>query len=290
LNRLLDKLQDNFKSIAAGALSVAAAANQMSSTSGEVANASNQQSVAASEMATTVQEMTVSINHVADRAQQANLISSESGRLASTGEKVIGQTVSDIQDIATTVNEAAELIHELELHSQKISNVVTVIKEVAEQTNLLALNAAIEAARAGEQGRGFAVVADEVRKLAERTSSSTMEISGTIGTMRTSASNAVLSMQEVVSKVALGVERAQKANAAITQIGNGSRNAVGMVDEIAAAIREQGSATNNIAKQVEHIARMSEDSRAAAENSAHAAQDLDRLATGMQRIVSAYRL
>jgi methyl-accepting chemotaxis protein len=154
----------------------------------------------------------------------------------------------------------------------------------------LALNAAIEAARAGEQGRGFAVVADEVRKLAERTAISTQEISRTIDTMRASASNAVGSMEGVVSKVAKGVQSAQEANAAITQIGQGSRNAVTMVEEIASSIREQATATNNIAMQVERIAQMSEESSAAAGHSAETAQDLDRLATDMQRIVSAYKL
>ena len=290
LNRLLDKLQDNLNSIAAGAQSVAAAANEMSSTSTHVATASTQQSEAASDMAATVEEMTVSINHVADRSLEANRISSESGRLASSGEEVIGHTVEDMNDIASTVNEAAALIQQLEANSQQISNVVAVIRDVADQTNLLALNAAIEAARAGEQGRGFAVVADEVRKLAERTSTSTKEISSTIDTMRTSASNAVDSMQGVVSRVALGVERAQEANTSIKQIGEGSRNAVHMVEEITEAIREQGTATNNIAMQVERIAQMSEESSAAAANSAEAAQDLDRLAGDMQRIVSAYRL
>ena len=290
LNRLLDKLQDNLNSIAAGAQSVAAAANEMSSTSTHVATASTQQSEAASDMAATVEEMTVSINHVADRSLEANRISSESGRLASSGEEVIGHTVEDMNEIASTVNEAAALIQQLEANSQQISNVVAVIRDVADQTNLLALNAAIEAARAGEQGRGFAVVADEVRKLAERTSTSTKEISSTIDTMRTSASNAVDSMQGVVSRVALGVERAQDANTSIKQIGEGSRNAVHMVEEITEAIREQGTATNNIAMQVERIAQMSEESSAAAANSAQAAQDLDRLAGDMQRIVSAYRL
>ena len=290
LNRLLDKMQGNLKSIAAGAESVASSANLMSTTSNQVAVASHQQSEAASSMAATVEEMTVSINHVADRAQETSRLASDSGKLASSGERVIGQTASDIQEIANTVHEAAELIHGLEQHSQEISNVLQVIKEVADQTNLLALNAAIEAARAGEQGRGFAVVADEVRKLAERTSTSTKEISSTIDAMRTSAGNAVSSMQGVVAKVGKGVERAQEANDSMRQIGEGARGAVGMISEIAEAIREQGSATNNIATQVERIAQMSEESSAAASNSAQAALELDRLASDMQRVVSTYRL
>ncbi len=290
LNRLLDKLQASLKSIASGAHSVADAANQMVITSTEVSKASQLQSEAASDMAATVEEMTVSINHVADRAQEANRISGDSGRLAVAGARVIGQTVSDIQDIAKTVHEAADVIHGLEQSSQKISNVVAVIKEVADQTNLLALNAAIEAARAGEQGRGFAVVADEVRKLAERTAVSTQEIASTIDAMRASAGSAVVSMQGVVGKVTTGVERAREASGSIQQISAGSQAAVSMVEEIASAIREQGAATNNIAVQVERIAQMSEQSSASAGNGAAAAGDLDRLAGDMQRIVAAYRL
>jgi len=290
LNRLLEKLQANLRSIAQQARDVAKASSQMASNSRGVATTSELQHTTASGIAATVEEMTVSINHVGDRAHEANRISSASGALASSGEVVIGHTVDDIQDIATTVHDASTLIHGLDQHSQKISTIVAVIKEVADQTNLLALNAAIEAARAGEQGRGFAVVADEVRKLAERTASSTKEISLSVEAMRSSAGGAVLSMQGVVNKVEQSVARAHEANTAIHKIREGSRDAVEMVEEITSAIREQGAATNNIAGQVERMAQMAEESSAAAGLSANAAKTLDQLAADMQHIIGRYTL
>ena len=289
-NKLLDTLQNNLQSVRAGAQTIASVSNALASTATQVASAAQHQSSASANMAATVEQMTVSVNHVADRANEANVASAESGRLAVEGKNTISRAASDINNISATVHSAADQIRGLEAKSQQVSQVVQVIKEVAEQTNLLALNAAIEAARAGEQGRGFAVVADEVRKLAERTSHSTEEIASTITAILEGAEVAVKAMEQVVQNVAEGVRGAEEANASITAIGDGSRKAVTLVDEITSAIKEQSVATTNIAQQVEGIAQMAEESSAAAGNTASSAKQLDELSRNLQGIVNAYKL
>ncbi|MEN3110624.1 methyl-accepting chemotaxis protein [Uliginosibacterium paludis] len=290
LNRLIETMQNNLRQLGDSASQVALKSRHMAETAHEVATASGQQSESASGMAAAIEEMTVSITHIGDRASEANQLSQNSGQLARDGGLIIGETVRDINEIAATVHSTSTRIHEVEAESDKISSVVAVIREVADQTNLLALNAAIEAARAGEQGRGFAVVADEVRKLAERTANSTREISTIIEGVRNGAKEAVRSMDVAVNRVSEGVGRAEGASQAISQISDTSQQAVAMVSDITDAIREQSAASTSIAQQVERIAQMAEVSTGAANGSAAAARELDELAATMQRIVQTYKL
>ena len=290
LNRLLDRLQANLKTVAQMAGHLSQSADNLSEASRQVADSSEAQSSAASSMAAGVEELTVSINHVGDRATHTRERVAYAGKLATEGEGVVVKTVEDIDAIALSVSSSAELINRLETQSREIASVVNVIKEVADQTNLLALNAAIEAARAGEQGRGFAVVADEVRKLAERTGNSTREITDTISVMRDGAQAASSAMMNAVEQVTASVSRASGACDMIRKIGEGSREAVGMVSEITDAIHEQSASSTSVAQSVERIAQMAEQSAAAAQGSADTAQQLNTLAQEMRMITDQYKL
>ncbi len=265
-------------------------ASQLADASQEISLSTSQQNEAASSIAAAIEEMATSANHVADNAQQARLLTGEAGEASQAGTGVIGKVVDEVTSIAQAVQASSDVIEELGSQSAQIRSIIKVINDVAEQTNLLALNAAIEAARAGEQGRGFAVVADEVRKLAERTAESTKEIGEMIEAISAGTTRAVDSMQQGVAKVENGVNLAQEAGTAITSIDQHTQRVVLTVSDISHAIEEQRNAVSEIARHVEHIAQMAETNAGATHRTGETVSQLAALSQDLQASITRFRL
>ncbi|MBY0579362.1 MAG: methyl-accepting chemotaxis protein [Burkholderiales bacterium] len=290
MRNMAARLKEMISEILGSADQVSSTAAQLSAASGQVADGSRQQSEAASAMASAVEEMTVSIDQVSGNAQNARNASRHSGEMSEQGAAVIQNAVTEMAKIEGSVKESSQIIEALEQQSGEISAIVNVIKEIADQTNLLALNAAIEAARAGEQGRGFAVVADEVRKLAERTTTSTQEIAAMIEKIQIGTREAVNSMESGVSRVSSGVALASQAGQSITQIKDEATLVAQAVSDISDSLKEQSAASNDIARNVERIAQMTEENSMAVQQTASAAQLLEQLASSLQATVGRFRV
>ncbi|MEI7429542.1 MAG: methyl-accepting chemotaxis protein [Betaproteobacteria bacterium] len=263
-------------------------AERISTASREVAIASERQSDATSSMAAAIEEMTVSINHISDSAQDTQENSLASVALSEDGFGRIQVASNEIKEIASSVNDASGRIRKLEERANQISSIAGVIKDIAGQTNLLALNAAIEAARAGEQGRGFAVVADEVRKLAERTSLATIEIEKMIAGIQTDTVEVVGVMDAALPQVAAGVQAAEGAADTLRQIKDGAQITLTRVREVADSTKEQSIASDNIAQRVEEIATMVEETTAAMKSTAETAEELERIANELNSLVGRF--
>ncbi|MDG9926242.1 MULTISPECIES: methyl-accepting chemotaxis protein [unclassified Pseudomonas] len=260
-------------------------AQHLSGASQSIVHSSREESDNATSMAAAMEQMIQNIAQIADHARNAQDISSQSEQLASSGGQVILGVVDGMSRISEAVNESSDTITALGQSSEEIHSIIQVINSIAEQTNLLALNAAIEAARAGEAGRGFAVVADEVRNLAARTAQSTQEITGMIERIRNSTAQAVNSMQAGVTRVNDGVNLARQAGESISEIRGGAQRAASVVEEISHTIGEQSKASSEVAQRVEQIARMSQQNSQTVGELAAAAQRLDSVARSMQNSV-----
>jgi len=289
-DRMQKRLREMIQQISEAAHQLVLSVQQISGASEQLSGAIQEQSTSASMMAATIEELTVSIHHVSENADEAHQLASRSGEQSKDGARVIENTLSSMNGIARTVQHSSTQVAGLGQHSEQISSIISVIQGIADQTNLLALNAAIEAARAGEQGRGFAVVADEVRLLAQNTGKSTKEIAIMIEKIQAGVRETVESMRGGVLEVNQGVETAGTAGAAIVEIRDSSEKVLHVVDQISFALREQTAASQDVARNVERTAQMAEMNNVSVQELLKTSGGLKNLATSLQRVVSKFQL
>jgi methyl-accepting chemotaxis protein len=290
LNQMKNSLKGIIESVAATAEHVASASEEISSSATQQAQSAETQTNQTTQVATAMQEMSSTVMQVSENSSKAAESSRQAAETARQGGNIVNQTLTKMRAIADSVGATARKVEELGKSSDQIGRIVGVINDIADQTNLLALNAAIEAARAGEQGRGFAVVADEVRKLAERTTSATKEIAQMIRTVQEETKVAVSAMEEGTKQVEEGVQTTAQAGDSLKGIIHTSEEVGEMIMHIATAATEQSSATEEINNNMEQIAKLVKESADGAQQSAKACQDLSGLALDLQKMVSNFRL
>lgn len=288
-NRFMDGLQALVKDLLEQSAQISQFAAGFTSVSEQVARGSAHQTNAVQAIIESVDNMTDSISVVANSAEQAENIAQDAGSQARQGEDVVQEASAEINRIADSVTQIAHTIETLGQRSNEISGIVQVIKEIADQTNLLALNAAIEAARAGEQGRGFAVVADEVRKLAERTSKATQEISNMISSVQSETRSAVSLMDQGITQVHQGVQLANQAGDSLIKITDGSIRTKQVINEIAGATRQGLNASTRISQTVLDIKQMTENRVEIGLRIADSARQLEQVSVKLHDAVSQFK-
>jgi methyl-accepting chemotaxis protein len=277
------QLGDNASQLVSAATEVASASEQMS-------RGANDQTNQIAQVSTAIEEMTATIVESSKNAGEASNGARSASDTAGEGGAVVQQTVQGMQRITDVVRQSASSIGKLAHSADQIGEIINVIDDIADQTNLLALNAAIEAARAGEQGRGFAVVADEVRKLAERTGKATGEITEMIKGIQSETQEAVKSMDAGIAEVDQGRDLADRAGNSLSEIVAMSQRVMDMIQQIATATEEQSAAAEQISKNVENVSSIARESATGAEQSAAAAEQLNRQAESLQQIVAQFKV
>ena len=263
---------------------------RLSDASVQIAHNTEEQSSQTTQAAAAMEQLSASFLDVAQNTTDAAKSSKEATDLAAQGGQVVAEAIDGMNKIAQSVNQSAETIETLGVRSEQIGDIINVINDIASQTNLLALNAAIEAARAGEQGRGFAVVADEVRKLSERTATATKEISDMIQSFQQDIHIAVESMQTGTAEVDAGVKLSHHAGESLKMIVESANSLTKMVEQIAAAAEEQSSTGEVVASNVESVAGLTQQTAINSKESSQTTQELNSLVIELKTLVSEFKL
>ena len=289
-NLLTDKLHNVINQVAGSSNEVSSAAAMLDKATEQMATGVEEAAMQVNSVATASEEMSKTSTEIAQNCVAAASSSEKANKSASNGEKIIQDTIEVMNRIDSHVRDSSGIIKNLGVRSDQIGEIVELINDVADQTNLLALNAAIEAARAGEHGRGFAVVADEVRKLAERTSSATKEIRETIHAMQSETKNAVVSMEEGVNNVGQGTVEAAKSGEALKDILHQINRVTSEINQIAVASEQETATTNEIASSIQQISQVMQEISKRIQGNAEASARLAGLSKELQETVGQFKL
>ena len=290
INTVISSLSDALRKVSQTVLSTASASNQISASVEEMAAGASEQTQQISEIAGSIEQMTKTIFNNTKNASLAAETAKGSGEKAQQGGQVVEATIKGMMRIAEVVKKSAETVEALGKSSDAIGEIIQVIDDIADQTNLLALNAAIEAARAGEQGRGFAVVADEVRKLAERTTKATKEIAGMIKQIQKDTTEAVDAMKKGKLEVDAGKELANKAGEVLNDIIEGAQKVSDVAALVATASEEQSATAEEISQNIESISSVTRQSATGSQQIARSAEDLNNLTQNLERLISHFKI
>ncbi len=288
----LKLMQDSLRSVITEVIKssedIAARSEGLANSSREIGRASHNQAESTSASAASIEELTVSIDEVSHIAESTEKNSARVSEISEKGVALVTTASQEIASVKASVSSTSEQIRILQQRSSEIGNIANVIKEIADQTNLLALNAAIEAARAGEQGRGFAVVADEVRKLAERTSVATTDIATMINAIQQETEQAVIQMEKVGPQVEKSIEVSNQAAIALQEIHTQAMDSLLQFKEVSNATVQQVSTATDIARHMEDIASMAEQTNATMQNNVDSAIQLDEIAVQLKKHVKRF--
>jgi len=290
INTLSNKLSELITQLLDSVDTTSSAANEISATADTMSSAAHEQSAQTEQVAGAVEEMTRTINDNAKNANFTSEVALQNGTIAKEGGEVVSMTVQKMKEIAIFVSDSANNIEKLGESSKQIGEIISVIDDIADQTNLLALNAAIEAARAGEQGRGFAVVADEVRKLAERTTEATKQIANMIQGIQRDTQVAVQVMQKGNTEVSEGITLADKAGSALNQIVESSSKLLDLINQIATASNQQAATSEEISHNVAMISNVTNESANRIQEIARSSEDLSRLTDELNQLLGYFNV